>query len=114
MFRALDPSGWMYMQWKLLCGYVHPSSTTTTMYVREQPDGSVLWTRTAEAIPARALLFSLAMSSALATAPFLDLAKSKPYKSRLQKVSERANIPLWLTEDGKPPRHKPKPRSPGN
>lgn len=28
MFQAVDPTGWMYVQWKTLCGYVHPSSTT--------------------------------------------------------------------------------------
>lgn len=107
MFGAVDPSGWMYVQWKTLCGYVHPSSTTTSMYLRERPDGGAAWHRQPESMPAQPLLFSLSLSMALATAPLLDLVKGKPYKSRLERIAEAGQVPLWVTEDGRPPKSRP-------
>ena len=106
MFQAVDPSGWMYIQWKTLCGYVHPSSTTAAIYAHETLDGSVQWHREPEGMPDRALLFSLALSMTLATAPLLDLVKGKPHKKRLMKIAEAAHVPLWATADGKPPKHR--------
>jgi len=103
LFNAVDPSGWMYVQWKTLCGYVHPSSSTAARYMKEEPDGSITWIKQPDAIPARALLFTLALSMSLATAPLLDLVHSKPYKKRLAKISEAGGVPLWVTEDGGPP-----------
>jgi hypothetical protein len=100
---AVDPTGWMYIQWKTLCGYVHPSSTTAAIYAHEKPDGSVEWHREPEGVPDRALLFSLALSMTLAAAPLLDLVKSKPHKTRLTKIAEAAHVPLWAREEGKPP-----------
>lgn len=105
MFTAVDPTGWMYLQWKTLCGYVHPSATTASIYAHENADGAVEWHREPEGMPERALLFSLALSMTLATAPLLDLVKGKPYKKRLEKIAEAAHLPLWATEDGKPPKH---------
>jgi hypothetical protein len=105
MFQAVDPTGWMYIQWKTLCGYVHPSSTTAAIYAHEKPDGSVEWHREPEGMPDRALLFSLALSMTLATAPLLDLVKGKPHKKKLTKIAESAQLPLWATGDGKPPKH---------
>ena len=104
MFNAVDPTGWMYMQWKTLCGYVHPSSSTATMYLREGPEGDVERWRRPEGLPDRMLLFSLVLSVSLATAPYLDLVKGKPYKKRLEKIAESAGVPQWATEDSKPPK----------
>ena len=104
MFNAVDPSGWMYMQWKTLCGYVHPSSSTAARYIQEEDDGSVVWLKHPDSIPDRALLFSLALSMGLATAPLLDLVHSKPYKKRLIAIAQAGGVPLWATEDGRPPK----------
>jgi len=104
MFAAVDPSGWMYLHWKSLCGFVHPSSTTTTMYVEETPDGATTWVRGAKGAPEETIIPSLALSILLATAPLLDLVKGKPHKKRLMEIATAAGLPLWATQDGRPPK----------
>ncbi|MFC7497064.1 MULTISPECIES: DUF5677 domain-containing protein [unclassified Nocardioides] len=103
MFDRLDPAGALYLQYRYLSGYIHPSMKTTGRYTHIDGDGLALMSEPAPA-PARAILYTLAMALAFAVAPYVDLIHNKPYKSRMNRISDAASVPLWATADGKPPK----------
>lgn len=103
MVDSLDPEGWLYLIYSDLSAYVHPSAAEVVRYLdtRQKPPGTLLRTEFSR----RPLMHALAMSTCLANAVYLDLIRGKPHKAALTKIADSVGMPLWLTPDGKPPRH---------
>lgn len=101
MFKALDPSEWSYVEYSHLCSLVHPSAAEVVMYLdtRVDPPGLLLHPQQDR----RALLFTLARALLLANAVYFDLLRTKPNKAALTKIARDLGLPLWMSDDGKPP-----------
>lgn len=104
MFKDLDPSEALYMQYLYLCGSVHPSATTTVRYLDLNQDPPGLLRKSAE-LPGPMSL-ALAMSACCAMAVYTDLIVGKPHKAAINRIADRISVPQWFTHDGKPPKNR--------
>lgn len=104
MFKQVDESEWLYLQYKVLCAEVHPSATTGNRYMSVGASGGLVLLDKPRDRFDNAEVYTLALSVALAVAPYVDLIRGKPYKAEMQRISNTYEIPLWSTVDGKPPK----------
>lgn len=103
LFKAVDESERLYLHYKVLCGYIHPSATSARLFVSAEGHGGLALQSPYEH-GAYLDMYALAQSLALALMPYLDLARGKPHKPAMGKIAATCGLTLWATADGRSPK----------
>lgn len=98
--RRFDPTGWLYVVYRQLSSYIHPSSAVAVSYLDRstRPVGLV---RQAQPEP-RPLLWTLAFATALAVGVHEDMVRFKPNKAKVRDIATRAGLLTLLDPDPAP------------
>lgn len=85
LLRAFDPTGTLYVPYKLLCQTVHPSGSTMTRYmVLDEDEGPRQMRQFAPLDDKRAVVWTITLAVLLALGVQEDLRRTKPNKKRLR------------------------------
>ena len=98
---------WLYYMYSRLCEHCHPSIGMVSSYTRVTGGGTMErqfqgLSKNPETDP-REFIRVLAMAVALALSPLTDIFIGKPYRKTIENLTCHLTLPIWVTEDGKPP-----------
>lgn len=96
--NSFKDTEWFHTTYRILSGAIHPSNSTMKEYFQENPENPtipVLRTKVnvADITP---ILFTLALSCALATGVYEDIRRSKPFKKKVRAIASVADLPTML------------------
>ena len=92
--QAFDPSGWMYLMYRVLSDYVHPGQGTFDRYVTHSDDPAepaTLRIRPFDPNPDAALT-TLTLATVLASGVYEDIRRTKPNKAAVKRIAARVGM----------------------
>jgi len=93
LLREFDPTGTLYVPYKLLCQTAHPSSSTITRYlVIEEGQRPQHMRQVAPPEDKRPVLWAITLAVLLALGVQEDLRRTKPNKARLRSVAASVSM----------------------
>ena len=97
--NAFRDTEWFHTTYRILSGAVHPSNSTMKEYFQDNPtDPNIPILKTKVSIQdTTPILFTLALSCALAVGVYEDIRRSKPFKKKIREIASSVELPTMLT-----------------